>query len=215
MDRLDHVISPDVTPASRQPNQSPAQVEPGVAETSLFNIVVVGGGAAGLELVTRLGARVGRSGRARITLVDRARAHVWKPLLHEVAAGSLDPDGYEVSYRARAHRRGFHYCFGALTGLDRKVKQIHLAAMVDDEGRQITPPRCVGYDLLVIAIGTAEHVIGFPFGRGRFVEGLFARMMYHSLRLMHEQALMGTSSAIVRFFSRTLSRHSGPPVKLH
>ncbi len=42
-------------------------------------IVVVGGGAGGLELATRLGDRFGRGGRAHVTLVDRGRTHLWKP----------------------------------------------------------------------------------------------------------------------------------------
>ena len=39
--------------------------------------------------------------------------------------------------------------------------------------------------------------------------------MYHSLRMMHERALNGTLYAVVSFFSRELSRRTGPPVKLH
>ena len=69
----------------------------------LHKIVVVGGGAAGLELVTRLGDRLGRRRRAGVTLVESARTHLWKPLLHEVAAGSIDPGEYEVNYLAQAH----------------------------------------------------------------------------------------------------------------
>ena len=61
-------------------------------EQSVHRVILVDGGAAGLELVTRLGRRLGLRGRAQITLVDSARAHIWKPLLHEVVAGSLDPD---------------------------------------------------------------------------------------------------------------------------
>ena len=57
-------------------------------------IMVVGGGAAGLELVTRLGDRLGRGDRAHVTLVECARTHLWKPMLHEVAAGSVDPGEY-------------------------------------------------------------------------------------------------------------------------
>ena len=75
----------------------------------------------------------------RITLVDCARTHLWKPMLHSVAAGSIDPGEYEVDYLAQAHWHGFRYRFGELVGLDRTAKQIHLAAMLDDEGHQITP----------------------------------------------------------------------------
>ena len=60
-------------------------------------VVIVGGGAGGLELATRLGDTLGRRGRAEITLIDRNRTHVWKPKLHEIAAGSMDMSAHEVS----------------------------------------------------------------------------------------------------------------------
>ena len=131
-------------------------------DEALRQIVVVGGGAAGLELATRLGDRLGRRGLARITLGDCARTHLWKPMLHSVAAGSLDPGEYEVNYLAQAHWHGFRYRFGELAGLDRTAKQVRLAAMFDDEGRQITPPRSVRYDTLVIAIGSITNDFGTP-----------------------------------------------------
>src|ERR1700745_3607959 len=106
-------------------------------------IVVVGGGAAGLELVTLLGNRLGRRGRAKAELVECARAHLWKPLLHEVAAGSLDPDTHEMNYLAQAHWHGFRSRLGEMIGLDRTGKQVQLAATFDDEGNQITPARSV------------------------------------------------------------------------
>ena len=56
----------------------------------LHKIVVVGGGAGGLELVTNLGRRLGKKRLALPTLVDGNSTHVWKPLLHEVATGSLN-----------------------------------------------------------------------------------------------------------------------------
>jgi NADH:ubiquinone reductase (H+-translocating) len=125
-------------------------------------IVVVGGGAGGLELATRLGDRLGRRGRARVTLVDCARAHVWKPLLHEVAAGSLDPGEDELSYLAQAHWHGFRYRFGEMIGLDRARKQVHIAATFDDEGREVTPLGAIDYDTLVIAVGSVTNDFGTP-----------------------------------------------------
>ena len=85
-------------------------------------IVVVGGGAGGLELVTRLGDKLGRRGKADVTLVERARTHLWKPLLHEVAAGSMDLDDHALDYLAQAHWHHFRYRVGELIGLDRKAK---------------------------------------------------------------------------------------------
>ena len=61
-----------------------------ITESSLHHIVIVGGGAAGLELATKLGHRLGRRKKAQVTLVDRNRTHIWKPHLHEVAAGTLE-----------------------------------------------------------------------------------------------------------------------------
>ena len=105
----------------------------------MHDVVVVGGGAAGLELVTRLGDRFGRRGQARITLVERARTHLWKPMLHAVAAGSMDPGEHELNYLAQAHWHHFRYRLGDLAGLDRAAHEVRLAAMSDDEGREITP----------------------------------------------------------------------------
>ena len=130
-------------------------------------IVVVGGGAGGLELVTRAGDTLGKSGKARILLVEKARTHLWKPLLHAVAAGSMDPAEHELNYLAQAHWHHFQYRLGEMVGLDRKKKEVHLAATVDEEGRQITPPRAVGYGTLVIAIGSVTNDFGTP-GAARF-----------------------------------------------
>jgi len=144
-------------------SQTGSGPEPADAQSgneALHRVVVVGGGAAGLELVTRLGDRLGRRKRAAVTLVESARTHLWKPLLHAVAAGSIDPGEYEVSYLAQAHWHHFRYRFGEMIGLDRAKKEVHLAATFDDEGRQITPPRPVGYDTLVIAIGSVTNDFG-------------------------------------------------------
>jgi len=136
--------------------------EGSVQDEGLHKIVAVGGDAAGLELATRLGDRLGRRSRARVTLVERARTHLWKPLLHEVAAGSIDPGEYEVNYLAQAHWHGFRYRLGEMIGLDRAAKEVRLAATFDDEGREITPPQSVGYDTLMIAIGSVTNDFGTP-----------------------------------------------------
>ncbi|NUQ17415.1 MAG: FAD-dependent oxidoreductase, partial [Sphingomonas sp.] len=81
----------------------------------MHRIVIVGGGAGGLELATRLGNRSGKAGRAHVTLVDRCAVHVWKPLLHEVAAGSLDTHAHEIAYAAHSHWNGFSFMQGEMT----------------------------------------------------------------------------------------------------
>jgi NADH dehydrogenase len=126
------------------------------------HIVVVGGGAGGLELATTLGNKLGKKGKAAITLVDKSRTHIWKPLLHEIAAGSMDVDQHELEYMAQGHWHGFKFRYGELIGLNRANKQVILAATFDEEGREITPQRALVYDILVIAIGSVSNDFGTP-----------------------------------------------------
>ncbi len=125
-------------------------------------VVIVGGGAGGLELATRLGDTLGRRRQADITLIDCKRSHVWKPKLHEIAAGSMDMNDHEVSYLAQSHWHHFRYRVGAMTGLDRQRREVQVAPYLDDEGRQVTPKREFGYDTLVIAIGSQSNDFGTP-----------------------------------------------------
>ena len=120
-------------------------------------IVVVGGGAGGLELVTRLGDKLGRRGKAHVTLIDKRATHLWKPLLHEVAAGSMDLGMHEIDYLAQAHWHHFTFRVGGLVGIDRGRRTARVAPTWDDEGRQVTPEREFPYDTLVIAIGSTTN----------------------------------------------------------
>lgn len=124
-------------------------------------IVIVGGGAAGLELVTRLGARYGRR-HHDIILVDENRTHIWKPLLHEVAAGSLDANLDEVGYRGHCHKWGYRYFKGALAGIDRAARHVHLAPIHDDRGVEVVAAHRLRYDYLVLAYGSVTNDFGTP-----------------------------------------------------
>jgi NADH:ubiquinone reductase (H+-translocating) len=128
----------------------------------LHRIIVVGGGAGGLELATQLGDKLGRRNLAQVTLVDKSRTHLWKPLLHEIAAGTMDLAVHEIDFLAQAHWHGFRYRIGEMIGLDRQTRRVQLAAYVDEEGRQVTPERPFAYDTLVIAIGSQSNEFGTP-----------------------------------------------------
>lgn len=125
-------------------------------------IIVVGGGAGGLELATALGDRLGRRKKADITLIDASRTHVWKPLLHEVAAGTLDSHEDELEYLAQARWHHFRFRLGRMTGLDRERQEVLLAATLSDEGQVIVPERCFRYDILVVAVGSLSNDFGIP-----------------------------------------------------
>jgi NADH:ubiquinone reductase (H+-translocating) len=133
-----------------------------MAENHPHRIVIVGGGAAGLELATHVGDTLGKRGLADVSLIERSRTHLWKPLLHMVAAGSMDPSEHQLNYLAQGHWHHFRYHFGEMVGLDRASKTVHLGPTFDEEGRQIALPRSVPYDTLVIAIGSVTNDFGTP-----------------------------------------------------
>ncbi|MCL1140132.1 NAD(P)/FAD-dependent oxidoreductase [Shewanella pneumatophori] len=123
----------------------------------MANIVIVGGGAGGMEIATKLGHQLGRKGKARVTLIDCAESHVWKPLLHEVATGALDIGIDAISYRGHAANHGYHFQQGAMTDIDRETKQVILAPINDEKGNELLPARRIDYDYLVIAIGSIAN----------------------------------------------------------
>ncbi|WP_315122946.1 NAD(P)/FAD-dependent oxidoreductase [Comamonas antarctica] len=125
-------------------------------------IVIVGGGAGGLELATRLGQRLGKRRQAEIILVDSHLTHMWKPLLHEVAAGSLNQSENEFNYIAQAKWKHFQFQIGRMCGLDRKGKTIELEPLLNEDGSQAAPARRLAYDTLVMAIGSVTNDFGTP-----------------------------------------------------
>ncbi|MGN6262520.1 MAG: NAD(P)/FAD-dependent oxidoreductase [Ralstonia sp.] len=134
----------------------------GAGEANGPRIVVVGGGAGGLELATRLGDKLGKRGAAQVILVDRNPTHIWKPLLHEVAAGSMDPNTHQLEYAAQARWHGFEFQQGELKGLDRVAKSIIVSGCVDADGTEVLPERAIAYDTLVLSIGSVTHFFGVP-----------------------------------------------------
>lgn len=121
---------------------------------NLHKVVIVGGGAGGLELATKLGDSLGKRKKAHITLIDGKKTHVWKPLLHEIAAGSLNPEKDELDYLAQAHWHHFNFRLGKMDAINRETKEISLEPFFDLDGVQIIPRRHFTYDTLVIAVGS-------------------------------------------------------------
>lgn len=125
-------------------------------------IVIVGGGAAGLELATHLGNRLGRRKKAQITLIDAQRTHLWKPLLHEVAAGTLDPAEHAITLLGHARRHHLSFRIGSLESLDREQQQVWLAPTLNEQGEELIPRRSFAYDTLVIAVGSVSNDFATP-----------------------------------------------------
>lgn len=131
-------------------------------QTQIKRIIVVGGGAGGLELATRLGRTLGKSNKAHIVLIDAELTHIWKPLLHEVAAGTLNSYEDELNYFAHAAKNHFEFRLGRMIGLDRRKKVVQLAALCDREGVELAPAREETYDVLVLAVGSTSNDFGTP-----------------------------------------------------
>ena len=129
-------------------------------DQQLHHVVIVGGGAGGLELATGLGDTLGRRQRALVTLIDRMRTHLWKPLLHEVAAGSMDPDQHQLDYLAQARWHHFRFQLGEMDGLDRAARTVAVAPWCDEQGSEIIPRRTIAYDTLVLAVGSHTNDFG-------------------------------------------------------
>ena len=127
-----------------------------------MRIVIIGGGAGGLELATKLGRKLGRKNKAEILLIDKNQVHLWKPLLHEVATGTLDFEVDSVSYRAHAYNNHFKFKIGSLTGINREKQFITLQSLSDSHGEEVLPERQIDYDQLVIAIGSISNDFGTP-----------------------------------------------------
>lgn len=135
---------------------------PHIPAPPTHRIVIVGGGAGGLALATRLGQRRDRHG-AQVLLVDRNLTHVWKPRLHEVAVGLIAAGDDETSYLAQGHRHGFDFQMGPMSGLDLSRRTLRLGPVRSDDGAALVlGERRTGYDTLVLALGSRVHDFGVP-----------------------------------------------------
>ena len=111
-------------------------------------IVVLGGGFGGLYAALHLKNAL-KPREAEIHLVSRTDYFLFTPLLHEVAAGLLEPRDVARPLAALLGRRVlFHH-----TGITR----------IDLEGRRVeTEGGDVPYDTLVIALGSETNYYGLP-----------------------------------------------------
>ena len=127
----------------------------------LHHIVIVGGGAGGLELATQLGENFGKKNKAKITLVDQNLTHIWKPLLHEIAAGSLNPHEEQTNYFAHAEKHHYEFVLGTLTGVNKEQKHIYLTPPQLSK-ESLPEPQVLDYDTLILAIGSISNDFNTP-----------------------------------------------------
>jgi NADH dehydrogenase len=124
-------------------------------------IVIVGGGAGGLELACKLGRKLGPEA---VMLVDSRLYHIWKPSLHEVAAGTLDVHQEGLSYQMLAHDNGFTFAYGPMVALDAAQRLLTVGAIrgAEPANELILPERQIRFDSLVLAVGSTSNYFGVP-----------------------------------------------------
>lgn len=128
-----------------------------------YDIVIVGGGAGGLELAARLGRKLGRrAGKERVLLIDRSSFHIWKPTLHEVAAGTLDTHQEGLSYSILGRANHFSFLLGDLDSFDPVAKRLSLKPILGEAGKVLVPERGVTFSWGVLAIGSGSNLFGTP-----------------------------------------------------
>lgn len=127
------------------------------------HVLIVGGGAGGLELAIRLARATRRNRRARVTLVDPSPGHIWKPRLHEIAAGLLLAAEERVRYAEQAAAHGFTFVLGAAQALDAAARTLQVGAVQDTDGpAELLPRRTLGFDTAVLALGSTVDDFGTP-----------------------------------------------------
>ncbi len=109
------------------------------------NIVVVGGGFAGLELIKQLG----NSTKYQVVLVDSNNYNFFPPLIYQVSSGFMEPSA--ISYPFRKILRDYKNVSFRLGSLEQVIPKEHKIILNNGE---------LTYDLLVIAAGTETNYFG-------------------------------------------------------
>jgi len=155
--------------------------------------VVVGGGAGGLELVVKLARKFKRSEDITVTLIDKNASHIWKPLLHEVATGSLDSYHDETSYRMLARKHKFNFVLGRVVSVDADNQKISLAEEADEDGHLLVERREVAYDQAVLCPGSLSNDFNTP-GVAEFCVKLDSRAQAERFHQLYLKQLHRVSS---------------------
>lgn len=153
-----------------------------------YQIVIVGGGAGGLELAVQLAD----GGQEGVLLIDSSQTHVWKPRLHEMAAGVRRGQLGEIDYAGLAAQRGFSFERGTLADVDPEEELITLAAEEGASDQTPIPQRHIGYHALVLGLGGVTPDMG--------IDGV----LDHAVLLDRKQ----DAEALFRRFSSGLLAHA-------
>ncbi|RSK28425.1 NAD(P)/FAD-dependent oxidoreductase [Bacillus sp. HMF5848] len=111
------------------------------------NVVILGGGYAGLMTVTRLQKQLGVN-EANITLVNKNEYHYESTWLHEASAGTMHHDRVRYSIASVIDQNKVHFVKDAVTSIDSSNKKVIL-----ENGE-------LSYDILVVGLGYEAETFG-------------------------------------------------------
>ncbi len=139
-------------------------------------VLVVGGGFAGLEVVRMLAGQP-----VHVTIVDKHNFHTFLPLLYQVATAGLEPADVAYPIRTIFRKSGnvaYRHGLVARVDLDRRLAQL-------SDGAQLS------FDHIVFASGAVANFFGIP-GADEFAKPLYtladARHLRDQLLLALEEA---------------------------
>ena len=114
-------------------------------EQTTRNVVVVGGGFAGINFVKRLA----NDNRFEVTLVDVNNYNFFPPLLYQVATAFIEPSSISYPFRRLfQEKKNLRFHLGSLTRINLEANKIE------------TDTGTLSYDYLVLAIGTETNYFG-------------------------------------------------------
>ena len=114
------------------------------------HIVVIGDGADSFVLAARLAHKLGRDGKALVTLVDQSMSTRWTPFLDEVEGVVFNESAANAARAMPKTLHPFQLRLGRIDAIDRVKKEITLALVADEEGRELIPARRLDYDTLIL-----------------------------------------------------------------
>ncbi len=152
---------------------------------TLPHIIIVGGGFAGLELVKALNNQP-----YRVTLFDKNNYHAFQPMLYQVAAGGVGPDGIAYPLRKLVSR------FPNIAFRMAEVKEVK-----PEQNQLDTSIGVFNYDYLVIATGAQTNFFGN------------AQLEQHTLQLKSIPDALDLRSAILQEFEKAITLKNTPEEK--
>ena len=120
--------------------------------TDKVQIVILGGGFAGVEAARYLDRTAGRHD-IEVTLLSRDNFSLFTPMLHEVAAGDLEPG--DICNPLRKLLRHVNVLNGEVTAIDLATRKVTISYGI----RALT--RELSFDHLLLALGSETDSVGF------------------------------------------------------